>query len=390
MDWWSQISDPLWWGSLVASFALSALVTWLSILYARRRKMLDLPGRRRSHSVPTPRGGGIGIVVSSLVFFCGPFLFAARIADKAFGFAVTTALILVAAIGWLDDHRSLSARVRIVVHFVAALVLITVPLAGELLVMPSEYAHAVKPDLMLFGVGVALVGAVSLIIVWSINLHNFMDGINGILAYQAVFVFATLGALTSSPSHQSSMWYLAAATLGFLPFNFPDAKIFMGDIGSGALGLLIVVAAAMTLNTIHPPFVPALIAVSAFVTDATCTLISRMLRGRRWYSAHREHLYQWMTRTGMSHTRVVLWYSAWNLLIVLPVLLWAAGVRVFNAQVENPVVAYGSAAALSGLNDRMWGASVATAIVYSLAIALWIFGKRWCLYKVKNAIKQKV
>ncbi|MBS0514691.1 MAG: glycosyltransferase family 4 protein [Proteobacteria bacterium] len=370
----------------LASMAVSALTTWLSIRYAHRRALFDLPGQRRSHSAPTPRGGGTGIVVASLLFFCGPFLLTGHGPDRAFGLAVAFALVLVAAVGWWDDHRPLSARTRILVHFAAALVLLVIPAVAEIPASPAVVAQGWKPGWMSFGVALTLLALLSVIVVWSINLHNFMDGINGILACQAIFVFVVLGALTSSPGHQLSMWVLAAATLGFLPFNFPRARIFMGDVGSGALGLLVAVAAGMSINTTRPLVAPALIAVSAFAVDATCTLVSRMLRRRRWLSAHREHLYQWMTRTGMSHTRVVLCYGLWNLLIVLPVLLWCVdGNNNFQGrQATFPVVAHGNAEVSSLLDNRMWNGCAATVAIYMLGVAVWIFGKRWCLKKIKD------
>ena len=160
--------------------------------------------------------------------------------------------------------------------------------------------------------------------VWSINLHNFMDGIDGILATQAIFVLtrARAGcalAIAHNP-HSLQIGLFAAATLGFLPFNFPRARIFMGDVGSGALGLVIFVAAVWQYFSGASAPMSALVVGSAFVTDATCTLLSRMAGGKRWYEPHREHLYQWMTRTGMSHARVTLFYMAWNLAIVLPII----------------------------------------------------------------------
>lgn len=389
----TDTGDPRW-GLLIASFAVSAFVTWLSILYARQRGMFDQPGQRRSHVIATPRGGGIGIVIAALVFFCGPFLLAERSNDKFFGFGVALALILVAAIGWLDDHRPLSARIRILVHFAAAFLLVMIPVAGDILALPPEYAHAFKPTLMsvgaMLGATVAVVALLTLIVVWSINLHNFMDGINGILACHAIFVFAVLGAWSTSSSHQLSAWVLSAATLGFLPFNFPRARIFMGDVGSGALGLLIVVIAGLTLNT-RIWFVPTLLAVSAFLVDSTCTLLSRMLRGRRWYSAHREHLYQWMTRTGMSHARVVAWYMGWNLLVVLPVLVWITeSDNLLKDSIAYPASGRGNAEPLSTMTYITWRACAAMVGVYLLAIAVWVFGRRWCLHKVKSTKKQKI
>ncbi len=193
------------------------------------------------------------------------------------------------------------------------------------------------------------------------------------------------------------LWVLTAATLGFLPFNFPRARIFMGDVGSGALGLMIVVAIGLTLNTISPPLSAALIVCSAFATDATCTLLSRMLRGRRWYSSHREHLYQWMARSGMSHARVVAWYMAWNLCVVVPVLWWIHGSwigldHIGLAQLRdppgNPALTSGSGDA-AALSSYRYASHIAPIAVYALSIATWLFGKRWCLRKVKNVIKAR-
>jgi UDP-N-acetylmuramyl pentapeptide phosphotransferase/UDP-N-acetylglucosamine-1-phosphate transferase len=366
--------DPRWWGSICASFLLSAFVTWLSIRYAQQRNLLDLPGQRRSHMLPTPRGGGIGIVVAVLGFFCVPLLLSAHAGDQAFGLAVAIPLLLVAVVGWVDDHRPLSARVRILVHFAAALTLWLVPMLWGL----GLYG--------VHGSGVAIwiardwpyVFITAILIVWSINLHNFMDGINGLLACQAVFVFAALGMVCrGTPEHMSQLFVLGAATFGFLPFNFPRARVFMGDVGSGSLGLLIAIAVGIAINVgtdvaaPRPVVLSGAIAASGFLTDATCTLLSRMLRGRRWYSAHREHLYQCMTRAGMSHTRVVAWYMGWNLAVVAPVLWW------INR--ESPQgLDHGGEISVSG-TECMW-----TAILYTAAVALWIFGKRWCLHKVKS------
>jgi UDP-N-acetylmuramyl pentapeptide phosphotransferase/UDP-N-acetylglucosamine-1-phosphate transferase len=138
----------------------------------------------------------------------------------------------------------------------------------------------------------------------------------------------------------------------------------MGDVGSGVIGLLI--AVAVIWQTAQPAVAACsgMIAVSAFATDATCTLASRMLRGRRWYTAHREHLYQWMTRTGMSHARVGAWYMGWNLLMVLPVLWW----------INRP-----QPAIMSMKPGYAWAVGV-----YALAVIIWIFGKRWCVHRVKT------
>lgn len=340
---------------LVSCGAFSAALTALSIRYAHRRQLFDLPGRRRSHATPTPRGGGIGIVVAVIVAtlaFWLPHV-------EALGLAI--AIALVGAAGWIDDHRGLGARWRLLAHVVAVAILI-VPLATAF----ASRAGAAPFDLprvhiaLFVAAGSTVAG---LWLVWLINLHNFMDGIDGILAMQASFVFAVASTAfvhACGVRDAIAATVCLAATLGFLPFNFPHARIFMGDVGSGVLGLLVGILTIMLLVSPGIAGATGVIACSAFVIDATCTLLSRMLRGRRWYSAHREHLYQWLVRTGFSHARVVALYMGWNLLIVVPTLLW----------INRPNVGSGG-----------W---LEAAAIYALGIATWWFGKRWCLHRVAN------
>jgi UDP-N-acetylmuramyl pentapeptide phosphotransferase/UDP-N-acetylglucosamine-1-phosphate transferase len=252
------------------------------------------------------------------------------------------------------------------VHCVAALIIL-VPIVST----------AASRELGAFGAVRSLLatavvfGCFWLALVWSINLHNFMDGIDGLLAWQGVFVFVALAALMKMAAADADAWHLcvlAAAVAGFIPFNFPRARVFMGDVGSGVLGLLIGIAVLRQIGVREIAMPSGVIACSAFVVDATCNLVSRMLRGRRWYSAHREHLYQWLARSGMSHARVVAWYMGWNLLLVVPVLYWINRGRAGGIDVAPSA-----------------GSQLVTAAaVYTLGIALWIFGKRWCLLKVKS------
>jgi UDP-N-acetylmuramyl pentapeptide phosphotransferase/UDP-N-acetylglucosamine-1-phosphate transferase len=161
------------------------------------------------------------------------------------------------------------------------------------------------------------------------------------------------------------MLVCAAACLGFLPFNFPRARIFMGDVGSGTLGFAIAMAVLwqMGMSLLTPGAIAtSLVLCSAFVTDATCTLLSRMLRGRRWYSAHREHLYQWLARSGFSHVRVVALYMGWNLVIVSPVVYWINSKML--TMLDGSVFAFAAA-------------------VYALAVVIWWYGKRWCLRRMR-------
>lgn len=357
----------------VLAFALSALLTRASIGYALHRRLIDQPGQRRSHTVPTPRGGGIAIVAAILVCIGLPIaLWAPQ------HWPVVAAIVLVAAIGWIDDHRPLGAATRLAVHaLAAALVCVSVALAS---VTDAGAGAAAPPGA--FGTEPALrwllVLAAVVTIVWSINLHNFMDGIDGLLALQALFVFVVMAILLGrygAPAPAAAAAVMAAAVGGFVPFNFPRAHIFMGDVGSGVLGLLVALLGLAHLGQTASAPVNVAIACSAFVVDASATLLSRMLRGRRWYSAHREHLYQWLVRSGRSHRRVVALYALWNLGVVVPVLCWINRSPRVSGAMSN--IAIGPFEA----PPAVWGACAA---VYAGGLALWFAGKRHCLRRART------
>jgi UDP-N-acetylmuramyl pentapeptide phosphotransferase/UDP-N-acetylglucosamine-1-phosphate transferase len=361
MNWYSDpgITRSLLW--LLASFLLSALCTWVAIGYARRRNLMDLPGQRRSHSAPTPRGGGIGIVVSVMVGLAALAYWVPAITLPG---RLMVAIALLAVVGWLDDHRPLPAWSRLLVHCIAIVVWLA-PLILAILSAPTTAAQQLSTTPVETAGVLLLIGFLS---IWSVNLHNFMDGIDGLLAMQGIFVLGVLAVLGLSEANsvhplQLGMW--AAAIAGFLPFNFPRARVFMGDVGSGVIGLLIAVAIIWQTSMPEVAMSSGIIAASAFVIDASCTLLSRMLRGRRWYRAHREHLYQWMVRAGMSHARVVAIYAAWNLLVVVPVLCWINRVPARQSTIEALDSGYAWAAA-----------------VYALGVVLWILGKRRCSHAI--------
>ena len=363
-------------GWVLATLATSAVVTALTISYARRRQMLDLPGQRRSHSVPTPRGGGLGIVVAVLLCVLLPLTLLNPGSNAVNApLLVSMALVVVALAGWIDDHGGLRALYRFAAHCVAAGLL----LGAMLKPISSVILMLATPGWWMLIFAIALVIGLLLAIVWSINLHNFMDGIDGLLATQSIFVLLALGTLGlvfgSGPAWLSSL-VAAAAVVGFLPFNFPQARTFMGDVGSGALGLLVAVAVLYQLGDHSLDAATGLIACSAFATDATATLLSRILRGRRWYDAHREHLYQGLVRSGYSHARVVCLYFGWNLLVALPAMLLIQLPRSVMAVDPFPLSAVPLQPSARGL--------VVMLVVYALALALWVVGKRHCLQRARH------
>jgi len=290
---------------LLGSFGFSALLVLAALRYGHARGLLDAPGQRRSHVVATPRGGGVGIVIAVLLGLKLLALFG--------GIAPTTALAIglpvlaVAAVGWLDDHRPQSVARRLLVHALASLALVL-----ALLGVPEGFWPIVA-------VGFALLLAMT-----AINFSNFMDGVNGMLGLQAMAVSGVLMMLAAA----AGQWPLVLLTglvlgssAGFLPFNFPQARIFLGDVGSGALGLLLAALCLLGVRDGVLGLAEALILVSALWIDAGLTLAWRMVAGRRWRQAHREHLYQWLVRRRWSHARVSWLYLGWTLLVATPLLL---------------------------------------------------------------------
>jgi UDP-N-acetylmuramyl pentapeptide phosphotransferase/UDP-N-acetylglucosamine-1-phosphate transferase len=324
-------------GSALLAFVASYVSVRIAIAYAHRRGMLDAPGRRRSHSLPTPRGGGIGIVLGVLVGAPLTMLFLPVSPGYAIIAAFSLATIAVAAIGWLDDHGSLPIRPRLLIQ-----------LAATLLMCVTVAAYTSS---LLWAIPLLVAG------VWCINLYNFMDGIDGLAAQQAMFFGAAYAALAwfgaGSPAMAGAGLALLGAATGFWCFNRAPAQIFMGDVGSATIGLIVFALSAIMWGFRSSLLWPTLIFSSAFVIDATLTLLVRMLRGARWYTPHREHLYQWLVRRGATHRRVALGYFAWNVLVCVPV-AWIA----FRWPAAAPVC---------------FGAT------YLLGAAVWRTGKQHCL-----------
>jgi Fuc2NAc and GlcNAc transferase len=288
-----------------------AALTHAARKMALERKLLDIPNERSSHKEPTPRGGGIAIVVTASVAFA--FLAAAHVIDGHL-FAALCGGLAVAVVGYADDRRPLGAGIRLAVHAAAALWALAW-LGG----LPAVHiGTAVWPSPVIgYGIGV-------LAIVWIINLYNFMDGIDGIAATEAVFV-VWAGALLGVLSGASNAVVAVAAVFGgscagFLVWNWPPARIFMGDVGSGYLGYIIGIVALQAGRESPSALITWLILGGAFFVDATVTLARRTLRGERVYEAHRSHAYQYLARRWNSHRRTTLTIVIVNCAWLLP---WA-------------------------------------------------------------------
>ena len=267
----------------VAVPLVTVLGTWCARWLALRHARLDMPDRRRLHALPTPRGGGLGLVLAWLMVLSAPALFHVDVFAHPSAAALALALALVALVGALDDRYDLSIRARLIVH-VAAAASVAWSFLGS-----GRADEAFVPALILLSfAGVA-----------SINLHNFMDGLNGFLSLQALFVLlalATLAGLRHDIGFAHACLLFASALVAFLPFNFPAARVFLGDVGSGSIGLVI---GAMILAAVDRDLLgwgSAVVLCSAFVLDAGATLLLRMRTTRLWPQGHRSHLYQWLWR----------------------------------------------------------------------------------------------
>lgn len=301
-------------GVFLLAFAATAILVAAVHRYALRRRVLDVPTERSSHAAPTPRGGGLGIAVTIAVAVAALASTAAIAVRDAAG--LLGGLVLVATIGWLDDHRPIGPGVRAVVQVIAvawALAMIGVPEALD--------AGVARVPL---GPSAPLVYAIA--VVWLINLYNFMDGTDGIAATEGLAVAlaaALLFAHAGAPGWAYAAAAIGGACAGFLPWNWAPAKIFMGDVGSYALGFAF---GALALIGERDGSVPALVwavLLAAFAWDATFTLLARIRAGERWYAPHKRHAYQRCVQLGHGHAAVALGVLALNLLVCWP-LAWTA------------------------------------------------------------------
>jgi Fuc2NAc and GlcNAc transferase len=295
---------------LAGAFGIAATATGLLRRYAIARRVLDVPNDRSSHVVPTPRGGGLGIVVA--------FIFGLLVLVTAGRLPLQTALafggpgLLVAVIGFVDDHVSVSIRLRLVVHFTAA--------AWGL------FALGGIPPLPLFG-GILNPGPAGNVLavlglVWLLNLYNFMDGIDGIAGLEAITTClgaVVVSSLAGRPVSDATLpALLGVASLGFLLWNYPPARIFMGDAGSGFVGLLLGLLAIAAGQSVPEMVWSWLILLAVFITDATVTLFRRVIRRAPLHLAHRSHAYQHATSRVGRHGPVALATAAINLVWLLP------------------------------------------------------------------------
>lgn len=295
---------------LVCSFFITAKLRG----YALSNQLVDIPNSRSSHSIPTPRGGGVSIVLSFILFL--PLLLIDNAISLTDVFALFGTGLLVAAIGFLDDHGHVAARWRLLGHFIAA--------------SWSLYWVGGISFLIMFGfrVDLGFLGYIfaAFYVVWMLNLYNFMDGIDGIASIETITVClgaALLYWITGFNELVGPPLLLAFATFGFLYWNFPSARIFMGDAGSGFLGVILAILSLQAAAVFQGFLWAWLILLGGFIVDATFTLVRRLLRGEKIYEAHRSHAYQYASRKLGRHLPVSLAMGGLNIIWLLP-MAWLA------------------------------------------------------------------
>lgn len=293
----------------VVSLLVSAVLTGVMRRLAVPLALIDLPNIRSSHHKPTPRGGGAAVVITLLAAVLIAFARGTLSLDVCMALMGGGAAI--ALIGFLDDRRAQSAKLRIVIH-VAAAAWALAWIGG----LPALQVGASTVSLGWLGYGLGV-----LAIVWVLNLFNFMDGIDGIAGSEAAFI-AIAAVLLACTGSQSGLAFvtivLGAACLGFLAWNWPPAKIFMGDVGSGFIGYTIAVLAVAAARDNPIAIWVWLILGAVFFVDATVTFFRRIVRREHVYVAHRNHAYQKLARRWQSHRRVTCVVLSINLLWILP------------------------------------------------------------------------
>ena len=312
-------------------FLVSAFITRQLVVNSHRFSKMDIPNERSSHLTPTPRGGGIAFVATSIAGFL--LLLLNSELDRADLLALCCAGAIAAIAGHLDDRQKISgATIRLGFHALGAIILIV----G--IGFPSQISLFDRT------VNTGVIGSILgvLYLVWLLNLFNFMDGIDGIAASEAIFVCFAGAILNfhvlSDINFIAAAIILASCTFGFLLYNWSPAKIFMGDVGSGYLGIVIGGLSLIAANQDPELLWVWIILLAVFVSDATVTLIRRLLRKQKPHVAHRSHAYQHLAIRLNSHAKVALLVLAVNIAWLLPIAFLVADKQL--AGTTGVIIAY--------------------------------------------------
>lgn len=337
-----------------AVFLLSFSGTFAVKRYTEKNLIIDVPNERSSHNTPTPRGGGLAFVLVFLItIFC---LMITHMLNNNLTIALIGGGLLVAICGWIDDKKGISIKSRIICHFIAG--------------FWALYWVGGFPSLCFNSTGLYLGGWGSVIalfiIVWMINLYNFMDGIDGFASSEAIIVSITTAILFLRRSQELTLvcLVLGVSVAGFLVWNWPPAKIFMGDVGSGFLGFVIAVVMIFSENTGALSVFAWIILLSVFIIDATLTLLKRIIRKEKWYEAHRSHVYQLATQVGYTHRQVTF------AVIIINIILALISAHLFYS--------------------REWSIAIVSIIIFVLSLLQIILQHKFCSMIVNHQVINEV
>tara|TARA_R110002110_G_scaffold365271_3_gene575159 strand:- start:76546 stop:77583 length:1038 start_codon:yes stop_codon:yes gene_type:complete len=334
----------------ISIMLFSGLIIYLIRQYSIRKDLFDVPNNRSSHTTPTPKGGGIGIVLTLLITISA--LFAYDMIESNLALSLLLGLSIVAITGLIDDFKNISALKRALTYVISALLSIYL-IGGFTTVSINNYTLQLSHAGYLFSV---------LFVVWLINLYNFMDGTDGFAAIQTIMVSLFCGYLFMTAENipfTILILGLFSSTLAFLYWNWSPAKIFMGDVGSCSIGFLF---GLLTIYTEAKNIISIsvwLILLAPFIGDATYTLFKRILNREKWYQAHNSHAYQRFYQSGFTHSQLAIGLFMINLLIVWP----CATIANFDKSLELAMLI----------------------LVYSLIGTLWLLGqKNYFIAKTKS------
>ena len=284
--------------AIIAAFVVATVATGWLASRAPRHWFIDHPNERSLHERPVSRAGGIAIFagisagLASLAFIEAP--------GPGYGWVLVGAIVI-ACVSFADDVRRVSPMIRIVFHLAAGVCIVFAGLPPDMIVLPGAALH----------LGPTVVGPVFtvLFVAWFVNLYNFMDGMDGSAGGMTVIGLTTLAGLCAAQGADTlaaAGLVVAVASLGFLLFNFPPARIFMGDLGSTILGYACAVTMLYADQSASVPLWISGLVFSPFIVDASVTLARRCISGQRPWRPHREHFYQRLVRLGWGHRKTVV------------------------------------------------------------------------------------
>ncbi len=298
--------------AVLSAAGVGAMRTW-----TRRQGLLDIPNERSSHNRPVPRGGGLAVVGVVLV---GAAAASLCLSAGVSIFAGIFGAVLVAAVGWRDDIHALPVSIRLVVHCLAAAIVLA---SGMMAPCIAVSGLGIVP------IGIAASAFAGIVLVGLTNAYNFMDGIDGIAGAQAVvagLAWAVAGSLLGCRLEGTLGALVAGSAIGFLVHNWPPARIFMGDVGSGTLGFLFAWLAVESGTRDPRLLVAGLVFVWPFIFDTAFTFLRRVIRRENVFRAHRSHLYQRLVIARLSHGVVSAIYGLLAVVGACLALSWLYGV----------------------------------------------------------------